>query len=178
MSMNSPIQARFANLPGWIINTAIFGLVALAVAPFSGAIFAELKTLSPHLPDMKIWATVSPVIKIHLFTALGALGLGAVLMVVRKGRTFHRVAGWAWVSLVATVAGSSIFITQLNNGKWSLIHLLTAWTLLVLPLAVIAAKRHKVVAHRKTMMGLFYGGFAINLIIAFMPGRLLWNLFF
>jgi hypothetical protein len=55
---------------------------------------------------------------------LGALGLGAVLMVVRKGRTFHRTAGWVWVSLVAVVAGSSIFITQLNHGKWSLIHLL------------------------------------------------------
>ena len=28
------------------------------------------------------------------------------LMVVRKGRTFHRVAGWAWVALVATTAGA------------------------------------------------------------------------
>jgi uncharacterized membrane protein len=52
------------------------------------------------------------------------------------------------------------------------------WTLLILPIGVIAARRHMVVAHRKTMMGLFYGGFAINLIIAFLPGRLLWNLFF
>jgi uncharacterized membrane protein len=183
MSLNSPIEARpsegrFGNLPGWVINLAIFGVVAVAVAPFSGAIWAELKTISPHLPDMALWAKVSPVIRIHLFTAVGALALGGVLMVVRKGRTVHRVAGWVWVSLVATVAGSSIFITQLNHGKWSLIHLLTAWTLLILPIAVIAAKRHKVVAHRKTMMGLFYGGFAINLIIAFMPGRLLWNLFF
>ena len=28
------------------------------------------------------------------------------------------------------------------------------------------------------MMGLFYGAFAINLIIAFIPGRTMWDLFF
>ena len=178
MSLNSPIPPRFANLPGWIIGLAIFGLVAVAVAPFSGGIGRALMNVRPHAPDMTLWASVSPVIRIHLFTALGALGLGAVLMVVRKGRTFHRMAGWTWVSLVAVVAGSSIFITELNHGKWSLIHLITGWTLLILPIGVIAARRHMVVAHRKTMMGLFYGGFAINLIIAFLPGRLLWNLFF
>jgi uncharacterized membrane protein len=28
------------------------------------------------------------------------------------------------------------------------------------------------------MMGLFYGGFVINLLIAFIPGRALWMMFF
>jgi len=46
-----------------------------------------------------------------------------------------------------------------------------------LPLAVIWAKRRDVVRHRRLMMGLFYGGFAINIFVAFIPGRTLWNLF-
>jgi uncharacterized membrane protein len=39
------------------------------------------------------------------------------------------------------------------------------------------AKRRNVTAHRKTITGLFYGGFALNLFIAFIPGRTMWNLF-
>ena len=75
-------------------------------------------------------------------------------------------------------AGSSLFITSLSPGRFSVLHLLTGWTLMVLPLAVIWARRHDVVRHRRVMMGLFYGGFAINLIVAFIPGRTLWSTFF
>jgi uncharacterized membrane protein len=131
-----------------------------------------------HWPDLGLFAGLSTPIKIHLATALMALVLGAVLMAVRKGRTFHRTAGWVWVCLVSVTAGSTLFITGLNHGGWSLLHLLTGWTLIMLPLAVIWAKRRDVARHRRTMMGLFYGGFAINLVIAFIPGRTMWNMFF
>jgi len=131
-----------------------------------------------HAPDPAIWARLSTAMKIHLLAALGALALGAVLMIVRKGRTFHRAAGWVWVSLVLVTAGATLFIKNLNHGNWSLLHVFTAWTLLFLPLAVLAAKRHNVARHRRHMMGLFYGGFAINLLIAFIPGRALWMMFF
>jgi uncharacterized membrane protein len=131
----------------------------------------------PHLPDMARFARLPLVIKIHLLAALAALALGAVLMARRKGRAFHRVAGWVWVALVSTVAGASIFMTSLNHGHWSILHLFTGWTLIVLPLAVMWAKRHEVARHRRTMMGLFYGGFAVNLFIAFIPGRTLWMMF-
>lgn len=110
--------------------------------------------------------------------AVAALGLGGLLMALRKGRLFHRAAGWIWVGLVSLVAGSSLFITSLNHGRFSWLHLFTGWTLIVLPLAVLWAKRHDVSRHRRTMMGLFYGGFFFNAFIAFVPGRTLWNLFF
>lgn len=158
------------------------GFVALVLflsmrGAFGGVLHAAMAA-RPHAPDMALFAGLTPAIKIHLVAALAALVLGAVLMLNRKGRTFHRVAGWAWVSLVSVVAGSTLFITSLNHGKWSLLHLFTGWTLLVLPLAVIWAKRHDVARHRRTMMGLFYGGFAINLLIAFIPGRTMWSMFF
>ncbi len=158
------------------------GAVMLIVAASLRGAWASIAKMAAaarlHAPDMALYAAQSPAIKIHLATALVALVLGAALMVLRKGRTFHRVAGWVWVSLVAVTAGSTLFITSLNHGKWSPLHLITGWTLLILPLAVIWAKRHNVARHRGTMMGLFYGGFAINVFIALIPGRLLWEMLF
>jgi uncharacterized membrane protein len=131
-----------------------------------------------HTPDLALFASLSTPIKVHLLAALAALLLGAVLMLARKGRRFHRAAGWTWVGLVSLTAGSTLFITSLNHGGWSVLHLFTAWTLIILPLAVTWAKRRQVARHRRAMMGLFYGGFAINLFIAFIPGRTLWAMFF
>lgn len=155
---------------------AVSVLVAAATYPIRDRIGAAFALARPHAPDLDLFHRLPLAVKAHLLAALAALVLGAVLMVARKGRTFHRAAGWGWVVLVAVVAISSLFITSLNHGRWSLLHLLTGWTLIILPLAVIAARRHVVARHRRLMMGLFYGGFAINLLIAFIPGRVLWSL--
>ncbi|MBX3483921.1 hypothetical protein [Phenylobacterium sp.] len=157
---------------------AVAGVIAAALGPFGAAVVRIAGQARLHAPDFALLDNLSPAIRIHLATALAALVLGAVLMTVRKGRTFHRVAGWAWVGLVAATAGATLFITSLNHGAWSWLHLFTAWVLIILPLGVMAARRHAVVAHRRRMMGLFYGGFAINLAIAFLPGRTMWTMFF
>ncbi|MDB5423144.1 MAG: conserved predicted rane protein [Phenylobacterium sp.] len=157
---------------------AVALILAAAVGPVLKGVAAAALRARVHAPDIALVAALPPAIKLHLLAALAALAVGAVLMAVRKGRTFHRTAGWIWVTLVSLVAGSSLFITSLNHGRWSLLHLITGWTLIALPLAVMAARRHDVARHRRTMMGLFYGGFAINLFIAFIPGRTMWNLVF
>lgn len=157
---------------------AVVLIVGASLSGAWGAVARMALSARLHAPDMALFNGLSPAIKIHLLTALAALVLGAVLMVVRKGRTFHRVAGWVWVVLVATTAGATLFITSLNHGAWSILHLFTGWVLLITPLAVLWAKRHDVRRHRRTMMGLFYGGFAINLAFAFIPGRTLWMMFF
>lgn len=156
---------------------AVAMIVGLSLGGAWQGVAAVAMRARPHAPDLALFDALSPAIKIHLFTALTALVLGGILMTVRKGRTFHRVAGWVWVSLVLTTAGATLFITSLNHGRWSILHLFTGWVLLVLPLAVMWAKRHEVARHRKTMMGLFYGGFAVNLFIALIPGRTLWMMF-
>lgn len=160
-----------------ISMAAVAVIVALSLGGAWRSVAALAASARLHAPDMALFDALSPAIKVHLFTALAALALGGVLMTVRKGRTFHRVAGWVWVVLVSTTAGATLFITSLNHGSWSLLHLFTGWVLLVLPLAVLAAKRRQVSRHRKTMMGLFYGGFAVNLFIALIPGRTLWMMF-
>lgn len=157
---------------------AVAAILTLALGPFWLGVFRMAGEARPHAPDLSLFAGLSTPIKIHLVTALAALALGGVLMAARKGRTFHRLAGWTWVGLVSVSAGVTVFITSLNNGSWSWIHLFTGWTLLVLPLAVLAAKRHDAARHRRRMMGLFYGAFAINFFIAFIPGRVMWAMVF
>lgn len=166
-------RTRFAVTMG-----AVAAIVGLSLNGAWGAIARIALTARPHAPDMALFLHLTPAIKVHLIAALLALVLGAVLMFARKGRRFHRVAGWVWVILALTTAGATLFITSLNHGKWSILHLFTGWVLLILPLAVMWAKRHDVARHRRTMMGLFYGGFAINLFIAFIPGRTMWIMFF
>jgi len=161
-----------------LVMAGVMVILALAMGNVIQPLTQMATRAHLHAPNMALFDRLPPVIKIHLVGALLAIVLGGVLMTVRKGRTFHRVAGWVWVSLVSVVAGSTLFITELNHGSWSLLHLFTGWTLLVLPLGVMWAKRHNVAKHRRTMMGLFYGGFAINLVIAFIPGRTLWMMVF
>ena len=156
---------------------AVAVVVTLALGASLQPITRMAALAHPHLPNLALFAGLSTMVQVHLLTALAALVLGGVLMSVRKGRTFHRVAGWIWVSLVMVTAGATVFITELNHGAWSFLHLFTGWVLLITPLALIWAKRHEVRKHRRSMMGLFYGGFAINLFIAFTPGRTLWMMF-
>lgn len=182
MSLQSQTQAgrrpRLGFGPRFALSMAAAAVVVgLALGPLWGPVIRAVGGARPHAPDLAVFAGLSPAIKVHLFAALAALVLGAALMALRKGRRFHRLAGWAWVALVAVTAGSTLFITSLTPGRWSLLHLLTGWVLIILPLAVIAARRHAVAQHRRRMMGLFYGGFAINLFVALIPGRTLWAMF-
>jgi uncharacterized membrane protein len=46
------------------------------------------------------------------------------------------------------------------------------------PLSGAWTERREVADHRRTMMGLFFGGFVANIFIAFIPGRTMWSLVF
>jgi uncharacterized membrane protein len=94
-----------------------------------------------------------------------------------KGTLRHRILGWLWVSAMAVTAIASLFIRDLNNGQFSFIHLLTGWTIIILPMAVFMARRHRVDVHKRMMTGLFVGGLLIAGAFTFLPGRLLWTVF-
>jgi uncharacterized membrane protein len=107
---------------------------------------------------------------------LMALAIGIVLLAGVKGSRLHRALGWTWVLAMFTGAASSLFIRMLNHGHLSLIHLLSGWTIVALPMAVAAARAHKVRVHARFMTGLFTGGLILAGLLAFLPGRLMWNL--
>jgi uncharacterized membrane protein len=116
----------------------------------------------------------SPQIQVHTFAAIAAFGLGIVQLSAPKGTLPHRTIGWAWVVLMFVVAFSSFFIHEIRMwGRWSPIHLLSIYVLIILPLAVLAARRHIVERHRKRMLGLFVGALVIAGAFTFWPGRIM-----
>nr|WP_271165275.1 DUF2306 domain-containing protein [Brevundimonas intermedia] len=136
---------------------------------------------SLRAPDFGLLAAAPSAIQIHVAAALTALAIGIVLLAGVKGTRLHRALGWTWVLAMGTTAASSFFIHQINPGGpagLSLIHLLSGWTLVGLPMAVYAARRHKVQTHRRAMTGMFVGGLIVAGALTFLPGRLMWAVFF
>ena len=121
----------------------------------------------------------SPAIQIHAFSAITAFLLGVVQLAALKGTLPHRALGGVWITLMLVVCISSFFIHELRMwGQWSPIHLLSIYTLIVLPFAVLAAHRHDVVRHRRRMLGLFLGALVIAGLFTFWPGRIMYHVVF
>jgi uncharacterized membrane protein len=116
----------------------------------------------------------APAIPAHAFAAMAAFLLGAVQLAAPKGTLPHRAIGWIWVALMAIVAASSFWVHQIRLfGPWSPIHLLSIFTLLMLPLAVWRAHQHRVADHRRIMVALFLGALVIAGLFTLLPGRIM-----
>ena len=121
---------------------------------------------------------MTPLVAIHAALAAVALIIGAAVLSRRKGTASHKLLGRAWVALMVAVALSSFWIFEIRRGAGpSLIHLLSAWTLISLALAVWFIRRGNVRAHRGFMIGTFVGLAAAGLG-ALAPGRALYRFFF
>lgn len=120
-----------------------------------------------------------PAILLHALAAMTAFALGLVQFTAPKGTLPHRTIGWIWVGLMAAVAVSSFWIHSIRLlGPWSPIHLISLYTLAVLPLAVWAARRHRVAAHRRAMIMLFSGALVIAGLFTLLPGRIMHRVVF
>ena len=123
--------------------------------------------------------THHPVVFLHLVTAFGALILGIVLMLRRKGTPHHRLLGWAWVALMGTTTVASAFIRdyQLPNlFGFTPIHAFTLLVAVGLPRGILAIRRGRVAEHRQQMRGLFFGACVLAGIFTLLPGRFLGQL--
>ena len=154
-----------------VIAAGVLGWFLLVAGPQNGLAF------QPHAPDWALLARQTPILQIHIAAAVVALMIGLILLAGIKGNRLHRTLGWVWVVAMATVAISSFFVRELNGGALSLVHLLSGWTVIILPMAVYAARRHEVVKHRGRMTGLFVGALVIAGLLTLFPGRLMWRVF-
>ncbi len=118
--------------------------------------------------------SASPAIQLHAFAAMSAFVLGLVQFAAPKGTLPHRTLGGIWVTIMFMVAISSFFIHELKVwGPWSPIHLLSIFTLVMLPLGVWRAHHHQVQAHRWTMISIFLGALVIAGLFTLVPGRIM-----
>ena len=94
------------------------------------------------------WSTVPAVVWFHLGTIVLALALTPILLLQRRGTRRHRRLGWVWASVMFATAVASLFIRGINQGGWSLIHILSVVTIMAVPATIYAARTHQIAAHR------------------------------
>ena len=112
--------------------------------------------------------------RLHAFAAMAAFVLGVVQIGAPKGTIPHRTIGWVWVALMLAVSISAFWIHTIRLwGPWSPIHLLAIFTLVMLPVAVLHARRHRVRQHRIAMLSLFFGALVIAGLFTLLPGRIM-----
>ncbi len=131
---------------------------------------------------MTAWQMVAAegwAVQLHLLTVVPAFVIGTWLIFAsRKGSPLHRRLGAIYMALMVVTACAAIFITGVNGPHWSWIHLFVPLTLVSVALALRAARRHDVNAHRGAMIALYVGALLITGGFTFAPGRLMHRLFF
>ena len=121
---------------------------------------------------------VSP-IPSHALAALAAVMLGGAQLATGKGTVRHRASGWIWIGLMAYVAVSSFFISELRLwGAFSPIHLLSVWTLFSLVIAIYHARRGNIRQHKIWMALLYIGALLITGLFTLWPGRVMHGVLF
>lgn len=162
-------------LPPVIVIGAIAGVAAVQPRAVAFITHANWRLKAP---DFNLLAGQRLEVLLHLASALTALVIGTVILLRPKGRGLHKALGWTWVAAMATTAVSSLFIHSFTGGRFGFIHLLSGWTIIALPMALAAIRRRDVAGHRRAMTSLFTGGLLIAGLLTFIPGRLMWRMFF
>jgi uncharacterized membrane protein len=104
------------------------------------------------------------IIQIHAFAAMAAFAVALTQLALPKGTLRHRVVGYAWAILIW--------------GPFSWIHLLSVYTLVMLPIGITHARRHRIKTHRRVMLGLFFGALVIAGVFTLWPGRVMHEVVF
>jgi uncharacterized membrane protein len=116
----------------------------------------------------------APEVQVHAFAAITAFVLGVVQFSAPKGTLPHRTLGWVWVVLMLVISASSFLIHGIRMwGPWSPIHILSVFTPIMLVLAVLAARGHRVRVHKITMISIFAGALVLAGLFTLVPGRIM-----
>ena len=119
------------------------------------------------------WGTVPGVVWAHLATIVTALALTPVMLLRPRGDRLHRALGWVWAAAMFFTAFDSLFVRVIHPGKFSVIHLLSLWTMLQVPLIVLRARQHNWQRHRSAVRGMVIGALLIAGFFTFPFGRML-----
>ncbi|HEX8365594.1 MAG TPA: hypothetical protein VF603_09970 [Allosphingosinicella sp.] len=119
------------------------------------------------------WHQIPLVVWLHLATIVAAVALTPLMLLRRRGDRLHRRLGWVWAAAMALTALFSFGVRGINQGGFSLIHILSAWTLIQVPLIVRAARRHEHAKHRAAVRGMVIGALLVAGFFTFPFDRLM-----
>ncbi len=117
LSTMARLGSRSWVLSGTLSVAFAVAIIVLAAGPQGLVQLVRFGLAHPwiaHTPDLGALAAAPLAVKIHLATVLPAFAIGAVQMLGPKGRTAHRVLGWAFVVLMTITAIAALFIP--NQG--------------------------------------------------------------
>jgi len=118
-------------------------------------------------------------IQIHLATILPAFVLGTWLIFASiKGSRPHRALGATYMALMLVSATAAIFIRQVNPGSFSWLHLFVLLTYWSISRSLWCLRHKNIRGHQQSMLGLYIGGLLIAGSLTFLPGRIMYRLFF
>jgi uncharacterized membrane protein len=168
------------NRGDWDLATAAPGKRAHPFAPDTfervlaiGALILLAAATTAILKGHASWHQVPAVIWLHLATIFVALALTPVMLLRPRGDRLHRRLGWMWTSAMLLTAIDSLFIHVTNPGGFSIIHILSAWTIIQVPIIVWSARQHNVKRHRSSVRGMVLGALLIAGFFTFPFNRLL-----
>ena len=119
------------------------------------------------------WTRVPALVWAHLVTIIVALALTPVILLRRRGDRRHRTLGTVWVAAMIATAAISLFVHVSGPGRFSLIHILSVWTLVQVPIIWRSARTHHVARHRASVRGMVIGALLIAGFFTFPFNRLL-----
>jgi uncharacterized membrane protein len=119
------------------------------------------------------WGLVPPLIWLHLATVLLATALTPFMLLRQRGDRRHRATGKVWIAAMLATAVTSLFIHVSGAGRFSIIHLLSIWTLGQAPLIWWTARAHNVARHRRAVHGMVIGALLVAGFFTFPFQRLL-----
>ena len=115
-------------------------------------------------------------IQIHLATIIPAFFLGTwQIFFSRKGAPAHRVIGVAYLVLMTITATAAVFIPR---GRISFFYIFVALTYFSVFRAIWFLRKKNIAGHKRAMVGLYVGGLLIAGSLTFLPGRMMYRLFF
>ncbi|MGD9906604.1 MAG: DUF2306 domain-containing protein [Vicinamibacterales bacterium] len=125
-------------------------------------------------------------VQLHVVTVVPAFALGTWLLFASpKGSRWHRSAGRLYLTLMGLTAIAALGIRSFMDASVALGPLRLGWIHLFVPLtahgiygAFATIRVGDVRGHRNAMRGLYFGGIVVAGLLAFMPGRVMYRMFF
>jgi uncharacterized membrane protein len=139
-------------------------------------IIASVTGRLSNLMDFTPIAEAPLAVQIHLATIIPAFFLGTWLIFFsRKGAPAHRLIGASYLVLMTTTATAAIFIPR---GRISFFYLFVVLTYFSVFRAIWFLRKKNIPGHKRAMVGLYVGGLLIAGGLTFLPGRMMYRLFF
>jgi uncharacterized membrane protein len=127
----------------------------------------------------------SIVIFLHAVCAFVSFLLGTYVLLNPKGTPRHMQIGRIYLGLMVFVSLSALFIREIDDNSYSVIHILIPLTLALLAISIFSIRRFRItrgskllMRHKITMIFTYVGGLVIAGAFTLAPGRILHRLIF